>query len=484
MAPLTDHGKVVLSRIVTGQGSLKALDYALARLSEDHFTDRVQRGLFRALTGYADQTRGIMPEAVLADILRTRPPGTRALYTEYYRACALGKPKDHEFRHSVDMLRKLKSEQATAVVLSQGNAIMNTTEGIKDEATGEILMGHEDARAFVLAGFADLEREAGQALTPEGNVYAESGDIMAEYARVKALRAKGEAPGVLFGIPELDSRLEGGLEPGELALIAAWTSVGKSSFCAQWAWHASVIQGRNVVYFTTEGLRNQVRIRLVARHSRHPKFGRDTPLNTADIRAGRLSEADEEFFREVLHDWQTGDYGICEVIQVPDNATVPAIGSRMAAKARQFDPHLAIVDYLQLFVPEKTRRDAGVHEDQSGIVQSAARLAASFGDHAGIPLVSPWQFNRGGREAMKAGGRPGIEHMSSTSEAGKAADVVLALLDREEDISEGRMVPLEAYMSKNRNGPKGFGVRLTADYACCEFVSRERAPDADVLELD
>jgi replicative DNA helicase len=475
------HGRVVLGAVIGGQGSTKALDYVRQRLSKDHFPDSVQQVLFILLCRYQDQTSGIMSRGALEDLLRAEAPGKVFMYCERYdQVVAAGLPRVDEFRHSVAQLRELAADRMTGDILAQGMEILRN--GARDERS-RLWHGHADARSYVLSGLADVERDLGLDVTPEGNVIVEGDEILADYAQAKQLRATGKAPGVLFGLDGLDAHLDGGLQNGEMGLIVAWTTAGKSSLCVQTGWHASVMQGKNVVFFTTEQLRRAVRIKLAARHSRHPKFGLPEGINDAAIRAGRLTEDEERALTAVLDDWKTGGYARCNVVQLPENATVATMAARYAAIRRQYKPDLVIMDYAQLLIPERKGRDTREHEDQSGIVRALQRWCATCDDGAGVPFLSPWQVNAEGRKRMKNDGAYDLEDMSSTKEAARTPGLVLALADRQEDSSGGRAAPLELTVLKNRAGPRGRKFELTADFATSYFREREKADDA-VLGLD
>lgn len=484
MPDSVDHGKVVLTAIFGGRGSIKALDKALTMVSPAHFEDSVQAALFAMAQGYADQTRGVLSRNVLKDVLRNHEPGKTRMYLEYYDLLAKGAmPDGPGFLHSLDQLRDLTAEKSTMEVLSVGSLILR--EGWQPEDNRERkLRGHEDARAYVLAGLAEVERDSGLTVTPEGNVLDEGDDILATYGKSKDLWLRGESPGVRFGIPELDERMEGGIMPGELALILGWTSVGKSSFCAQWAWDTAVMQGKNAVILTTETLRPQVRIKLVARHSMHPKFGLEHGLNSRDIRSGRLNLEEEKILSMVLADFKTADYGKCDVVQVPDNATISTCGARLAAIDRRYHPDLVVIDYLQLLLPERNRREASDTADQTGILKSAKRLCGSFRRGEGVSMASPWQTSRTGRTKLKERGSVALEDAADTSEAGKSPDLVIALADPEEDTSRGRRVPLEWQLLKNRDGVRNIRVPLIADYATNTFTGGSNEADASVLDAD
>lgn len=438
----------------------------------------MQCRLFQLLVRYAARNGGVMTREALADLLRDQKPGTALLYGEAYAALAATVPEVHAFRHAVDMLRDLASERATGDALAAGMQILREGASLDD---GRKLRGYADAREYVLEALATAEQLGSEADTPEGDVTGEGGDVMAAYAKVKLLRVAGKPVGIQFGIPSLDRDL-GGLGNG-LCLVVAGTTVGKSSLCVQLAWHNAVMEGRNVQFFTTEQHRGEVRVKLVARHSRHPKFGLPSGLNSRKIRAGWLSEEEEKALDWVLSDLKGGGYGEIQVVQMPERCTVTVMAGRSEALARRMMPDVVIADYLQQFDPDQRVRDAHAHETQAGIVKRAHRWAQSCYLGRGVPLVSPWQANQGGTVALRgAGGFSIDEHMSQTSEAAKTAGVVLALgTSGEEDSSHGLRAPLRLSVVKNRDGARGAQHNLTADYSTSYFTDREE-PDEGMAE--
>jgi replicative DNA helicase len=466
----SDHGKVILSGII-GYNSLKALDYALLRLHPDYFDDRVQKNLFVMLQRYADQHRGIPSRAALADMLRNEKPGTAAMYQEYYDALAAVQPPFDAFSHSIAMLRDLAFDRSTRAALTQGYEILNA--GVWEDKIW--LQGHAAARSWVLSEFAAVDRDAStEAGKSEGDMRAEEEEILSVYARAQALRAQGHAPGVEFGLPELDAKLPGGTLPGELTLIAAWTTTGKTSWCVNWAWHAAVMQRKNVVFFTTETLRPQVRVKLLSRHSRHPKFGLPEGIDSRRIRAGTVQ--DESAFRQVLKDLtEDGDYGQLYIAQVPRGGTMSAVEGRLAAIARTFHPDLVIIDYLQLLRPDVVRRDAAGHEVYGNVVKSAKELAIDYE----VPVASPWQVNREGRRELKSAGVYGLQHLAVSQEASNTSDIVLGLADLDQDSTGGTRVQLDLAVMKNRDGERGAQLQLTADFRTSCYTLRNAAGEAD-----
>jgi replicative DNA helicase len=474
------HGDIVLAAVIGGTGSTKALDFIGTKLTPEHFPDKRQQDLLKLLARYAAQTHGIMGRAALEDFLRDKAPGSRLDLVAYYDLLAAAPmPTKDQFVHSVGQLAELAADRDTGDVLAAGLEILR--HGVQDSLGAE-LRGHADARLYVSARLAEVERDLHLSDSPEGDARDDADDVLASYAHAKALRASGQVPGVLFGIPALDAYVEGGIGPGEMALLLSWTSVGKSRLCVQHAWDAAVEQGKNVVYFTTETLRPDICRALVARHSRLPKFGLAEGLNDRKIRAGALTPAEEQALAAVIDDFKYGPYGRLRVVQMPEHCTMSGLSGRFEAISRMFTPELVIADYLQLFIPERQRRDGSEREDQSGILKSAKRWCASCLGGKGVPFVTPWQVNKTGRQSMKASGVFELEDAHGTSEAAKTPDLVLALMD-EEDTSGGRNAPLRIKALKVRGGPRGQSFPLLADYATCYFHDRDE-PDEVGLELE
>jgi hypothetical protein len=437
--------------------------------------------MFVLLQRYADKTGGIVTRDALGDLLREQKPGVAQMYGEAYDALTAFMPDKPQFLHSVGQLRELAAGRLTGDALAMGMLIMREGSRLDD---GTELLGHADARSYVLGAFADAERAAGAQDSPEGEVDADGDVVLRSYALAKQLRLAGQVPGVMFGLPSLDAHLAGGLGNGELALVAAWTTAGKSSFCVQVAWYNAVKCGKNVIIFTTEQLRRSLVVKIIARHSMDPKFGLRRGLDTAAIRAGRLSDDEEKILAWVTDDLKGGGYGHLNIVQMPEMCTISVMASRAAAIARQTPPDLCIADYLQLFAPDKAKRDSRDHEDQSGVLKQAQRWATTFRNGQGVPLISPWQTSKEGRRSLKTSGGYSLEDLSATSEAGKTPGMVLALADREDDTTGGRAAPLELTVLKNRDGPRGRRFSLTADFATCHFADRDdSAEEYDGLEV-
>jgi replicative DNA helicase len=189
-------------------------------------------------------------------------------------------------------------------------------------------------------------------------------------------------------------------------------------------------------------------------------------------------------YQEVLSDF-TGNpaYGKCYVAQLPFGATVSTVASRLARIGHLFEVHLCIIDYVQLLRADQ-RRDAS-HEEAAQIVKDVKAIAATFNGGLGVPVISPWQVNRPGRDrALKEGSYSGVD-LASTAEAFNTPDIVITLLEPQK-IENPRNTPVKCELLKNRDGPRGVMIPLKVDYATSVFRAEDgyqgvttMAPGAD-----
>lgn len=472
------HGKTVLAAVLGGKGSIKALDYAARYLTSDHFEDRTQRTLFILAQRYADQTRGILPRHALEDLLRSHPAGTAQLHIEYFDHVASRHPTVSDFRHSVTMLRELRQEKETGEALAQGMAVLSQGAVVGKEE----IRGHASARAYVIGQFADIERAAAAGEAPEGDIRTETAKLHETYAKARERAVSGQSSGIGTGIEELDRVLSGGLANGEFALVAGFSSAGKSQWVAQQAWHASIMQGKNVVLFSSETTRANMQVRIIGRHSRLPQFGLPAGLNTRDIRAGTLDGEEYKAFRAVLADYSSSAYGgRCYIIQLPRGATMSMAEARLAAVSRQFMPDMVIFDYLALLRAEQTGRAQERRDNLTLLLQDAKQLSVTFNDGRGVPVLSPWQVNRTGRSEVAERGYYVFKDLAETAEAERSPDIIISLLDPEQDDSRGRKVPIRLDVMKNREAERFVRFELLADFANSYFAPAGSASDDSLL---
>lgn len=469
MPSAEDHGLNILGGILPN--NRKRLEKAISLLSPAHFVENSSSTLFAFLMRYGESTAGaVLQKKYLDDLLRNRGTvaGKREQLTELYEVCEEMSVDDAEFAWSINELRDIAAEKATGEAIT--NAMQILREGV-EVSPGQIEKGHEAARLAVMEQFQSIDRDLRLSDAPEGDLRDEQSELLLDYADRKRDRETGLARGVEFGIVDLDRRI-GGMQPGELILAAGYSSDGKTTLCVQAAWSAAVEQGKNVVFFTTETLRPQVRRKILARHSKRPEFDLPEGLNTKDLKMGTLSEEGEEALPQIVRDLTKNPaYGRIYIAQVPRAATLASLELRLARIKRllgQVD--LVIIDYLALF--KATQRRNTQREELSEIMKEAKLLAVANE----VPVMSPWQVSREARKEAETGGSYSSRALSETAEATNTADLIVSLL-APTDNSE-RYADVTMQILKARDGETVNGLVVNVDYATSEFRSRSLGLDS------
>jgi replicative DNA helicase len=420
---LSDIASIVLSGILPAKPY--ALEYARERLTLDHFPllpkpqISVDRTIYQIIDAYAERYGEIVRAEVFEDMLSRSglDPSRILLLRETFNQYCETDVTDSEFRYAVDSLIDTYVTHQTGEAFAVGFDILEKGAVVD----GTTLQGHEAARQYFNRRATEIEENVNVDEAPEGDIREDPNEFLRQYAERKNLSTSG----VFTGIQGLD-QATGGLQNGELCLLAAYTNQGKTQFVTQWAWHAAIMQGKNVFFGTTETVRDQVWRRLVARHSRQPQFGLPSGLNVSRIKDGTLSHDELQVLGDVLTDLRDGDYGKLFISQMPSRATLSFLEQRMQRQQKNWNIDLVVFDYLALLTAEVKRGNE--REEFNDIFRGIKKMITAFNNGKGVPFVSPWQMSRAAyQDALKTQGYT-IGALSDTSESEKTADLVVSLL--------------------------------------------------------
>jgi replicative DNA helicase len=480
-----EHGKSVLAAII--RGPFDVLERALLRLNEDHFPDVQQKSLWRLIDFHYGHNGALLTRETLSATLRGAQSGESLFYEQYWDAlCKRPEEPGSMVTWHTDQLLDIAAERRTGEALARGMEILR--RGV--EENGELVKGHAPARMAVVEALAEIDRSARNGSAPEGDVRAEYTEMLEDYNRRQDLAATKRHL-IPTGLPTLDKLLGGGWNNGELNLVAGFTGSGKTSFCVQCAWYASVVCGKNVVILTSETLRPQIRIKILARHSlkatrQEFRTAYHGGLDSSLIKGGSLDAIGREYYGATVTDLtQNPAYGRIWVAQIPKGSTVASIETHLARLSRTFLADLVIVDYLQLLRADRKRQSK--REELADIMQVAKEVAAGYADGRGVPILSPWQMSRDGFSKAQArdgsGGYYTLTDLAETNESGATADCVFTLLAPEMPGDKRRAV-IRSRLAKNRDGDTSGVIELSADYATCRFEEAAAAARQDTGPSD
>lgn len=259
------------------------------------------------------------------------------------------------------------------------------------------------------------------------------------------LNNKQDASGVLSGFRDLDG-MTYGFHPGQMIVLAARPSVGKTSLAMNFAEHAIVPDGgrepTGVLVFSLEMTASQLAMRLICSRARvDMKRIRDRVASSEDQR--QITQAVKELEGTPL--W------------IDDAADSTILDLR--AKARRIDAKhrlgLIVIDYLQLVRGTDSRapREQQIADISRGVKGLAKELD--------VPVVVLSQLNR---ESEKDNRDPRLSDLRESGSIEQDADVVFLLSrarkrDDDESVSEGGLPGdiehIKLIIAKQRNGPVG-----------------------------
>ncbi len=255
-----------------------------------------------------------------------------------------------------------------------------------------------------------------------------------ELDKLAALAEAGkEVTGTPSGFADLDE-ITGGFQPGNLIVLAARPSMGKSSLAANFLENAAVRHQKPGVMFSLEMGESELAQRFIASQG---------SIKGNDLRKGKV-------------DWSKVTAAVKTLGQAPlwidDSSDLSVLDIRAKARrlAQQVDGELGmiVVDYLQLMRSD-SRSDSIV--EQIGEISKGLKTLAR---ELKVPVVALSQLSRAVEQRHDK--RPMLSDLRSSGQIEQDADLVMFIYREEyyEDDSE-RQGEAELIISKHRNGALG-----------------------------
>jgi len=374
----------------------------------------------------------------------------------------------------VDFLIKLAEETPVAVNAAHYARIVADKHRLRRliEAAGQILFDtyHVAPDQDTSAVIDTAERLVFEIAEEESTNEAQSLKTLldVEILRLEA-KQRGEAPpsGVLTGFHELDGML-GGLQQGEMLIIAARPSMGKTSFVLNVAEQIalgtdgprqpnSIREPVPIAVFSLEMSKSSLVQRLLSSY---------TGINSQHIQRSVLGQA--QYDELILAAERLAEAAL--LIDDTPSLSITQLRARARRMVARHGVKAIMVDYLQLLSAPgaaKESRQVEVGAISRGIKALARELK--------VPIIALSQLNRGAETRDQ--NKPRLSDLRESGSLEQDADVVM-LLHREEyyhigdqawiDQNPDKVGVAEVIIAKQRNGPTG-SVRLTWDNTTTRF---------------
>ena len=244
---------------------------------------------------------------------------------------------------------------------------------------------------------------------------------------------KGQITGVPSGFTDLDAKTSG-FQKGDMVLIAARPSMGKTTFALNIAENAALREGKSVVIFSLEMPKEQLAYKLLCSEAN---------VDMLKLRTGNLDDKDWENIARA-----TGPLSKAK-IYIDDTAgvTVMEMRSKCRRLEMEYGIDLILIDYLQLMSGSSS-------ENRQQEVSEISRSIKALAKEMECPVIALSQLSRAPEQ--RADHRPMLSDLRESGSIEQDADLVMFLYRDEyynKETEDKNMA--ECIVAKHRNGPVG-----------------------------
>ncbi len=251
----------------------------------------------------------------------------------------------------------------------------------------------------------------------------------------EASRSSGKITGVPTGFYDLDNHLTG-LHKGELILVAARPSMGKTALVLNFARHVITREDIPTVIFSLEMSKESLVSRMVAMEAK---------VDAKSIRTGKLADREWDAIIEATEVLSRAP------LYIDDNSSITL--SELRSKCRKLKQTknigLIIIDYLQLMNASRPV------ESRQLFIAEVSRALKGLAKELGVPVIALSQLNRAADS--RTDHKPVLADLRESGSIEQDADVVMFIYRDEYYNPDTTKRPGEAdiIVAKNRSGALG-----------------------------
>jgi len=415
-------------------------------VDDSMFFREAHRVLFRAMRGLHER-RTAIDVVTLGDQLRSSQELDRIGGLEYLAALLEAVPTAANIQYHARIVREKALlrrlvEASTQIIQDVYEPGDRSVEEIVDQAESRIF---QVAESHDRGGFVWIK------------------DLLWEtFENIERLQKnEGGLTGVPSGFPTLD-RMTTGLQKGDLIIVAARPSMGKTSWVLNVAQNAAIDHQVPVAIFSLEMSKEQLVQRLLCSEAR---------VDAQKLRNGRLSPSDYQRIGTAGARLNTAP------VWIDDSPGGTVL--EMRAKARRLKAEgglgLLVIDYMQLMA------GSGRQESRQQEVSQISRGLKGLARELEVPVIALSQLSRGPEQ--RTDHRPQLSDLRDSGSIEQDADLVMFLyrpeyyssdgMDKDGESLEGKA---ELIIGKQRNGPTGtVPLYFHKAYTRFDEMARERA---------
>lgn len=399
------------------------ISQAVEHLKAEDFYGPLHRRIFNAMVSLFEASKRIDPILIGEELKKDGPVDTIGGIATITNL-TYGLP---HFSDLTEYIKVVRDKSIMRSLIRTCNEI--TSEALEEEEDAEVVLDHAEQMIFQLAEMK--ERQGFSRIQPIAeNVFTK----IQEYAHHDSHALTGLAT----GFRDLD-QITSGLQQGDLIIVAARPSMGKTALCLNIAQRAAVNEKAVVAVFSLEMSKEQLVMRMLSSQA---------SVDARNLRTGMMSKGDWARLAEAIGTLAATDIFIDDTPGI-NVLEMRAKLRRLAAEQKKLD--LIVVDYLQLM--SGARRNENRQQEVSQISRDLKSLAKEFQ----VPVIALSQLSRA-PEARNPP-RPMMSDLRESGSIEQDADVV-AFIFREDyyaktpdEIPEENRNIAELIIAKQRNGP-------------------------------
>lgn len=240
--------------------------------------------------------------------------------------------------------------------------------------------------------------------------------------------------GIPTGYPDLD-KLSSGFQAGDLIILAARPSTGKTCLALNFAQKIAIQQKKAVAIFSCEMPAEQLAMRLLCSEAKIDS----ARLRTANIKDHEYRDLNQAFGK------------LSEApIYIDDTPNISPLELRAKCRRLQaeVDVKFVIIDYMQLLKSSKKKVESRYQE-----VSEIVREVKAFAKESRLPILALSQLSRDIEKRQDK--RPLLSDLRESGEIEQTADLIMFLHRPEDYEASDEFSNIDLIIAKHRNGPTG-----------------------------
>ena len=400
------------------------LDKIAGVVVESDFFAREHRAIFRAISRLTDASKSI-DTITVSEFLEQHGMLEQAGGLAGIGSMAMAVPSTSNIKRYAEIVRD--------------HALLRRVKSAADEIAELVYRRNgREAREIVDAAQAKMMLLS-ESTGKDGSGPRSLSDVMMQVSsKIEDLHSRADESGVTglaTGYAELD-KLTTGLQPGDLVILAARPSMGKTAFSLNIAEHVGINQHKPVLIFSIEMISEQLGLRMMSSLSK---------IHAQRVRTGRIYEKEWPRIASALGKASDAQ------IWIDEDSSISA--SELRARARRLHREcgglgLIIIDYLQLMGGD------GAEDNRATELAKISRGLKHLAKELQCPVIALSQLNRSLEQRPNK--RPIMSDLRDSGAIEQDADTVLFLYRDEVYNADSPDKGLaEIIIGKQRNGPTG-----------------------------